>query len=114
MAGNSRRLYIGVSGGLQRRVFRHKLGLASKFTAKYKCARCVYFEVFDNPADAIAREKQLKGWTRQRKIELINSSNDDWKDLFEWLDEDVQAERTRMQAEAGTMSAGKRDPSLTN
>ena len=84
MASRSRVLYIGVTNDLQRRVNEHKKGL-SGFTAKYRVTRLVYFEEFAWILDAIAREKELKGWTRLRKISLIESRNPTWDDLSETI-----------------------------
>lgn len=66
-------------------MFEHKTHVGSKFTAKYKVTKLVYFETFDNPGDAIAREKQIKAGSRQKKIDLIESMNPDWEDLTESL-----------------------------
>ncbi len=74
-------LYIGVTDNLEQRLEEHRAGFASVFTAKYKIHRLVYFEQFDDIVYAIAREKQLKGWLRRRKIELIESMNPRWTDL---------------------------------
>lgn len=73
--------YIGVTSNLQERVGGHKDGVGSKFTSKYKCFYLVYFEQFINIEDAIKREKQLKNWHRQWKIDLILTVNSDMKDL---------------------------------
>ena len=100
MASKHRAIYIGVTNLLRRRVFKHKQGTASKFTAKYNCNKCVYFETFDEITDAIAREKELKGWRRQRKLALINASNPDWTDQFAWLDEHVEAARLQATEES--------------
>ena len=74
-----------MSNDLKRRMFEHKTHVGSKFTAKYKVTKLVYFETFDNPGDAIAREKQIKAGSRQKKIDLIESMNPDWEDLTESL-----------------------------
>jgi putative endonuclease len=80
-------LYIGVTGNLLRRVFQHKDKLIPGFTSRYNLTRLVHCEVFFYPDAAIAREKQLKGWLRCRKIELIESMNPHWHDLAErWYD----------------------------
>ena len=68
-------LYIGVTNNLERRLSEHRKGLIPGFTKKYRVRRLLYFEQFDRPADAIAREKQIKGWRRARKLELIHSTN---------------------------------------
>lgn len=74
-------LYIGMTNNLRRRVEEHKQGLIPGFTQKYKVHLLVYFEEYNDPRDAIAREKQLKWWRRSWKLGLIESFNSDWKDL---------------------------------
>ena len=74
-------LYVGVTNGLTRRVLQHRAGKTAGFTCRYHCNRLVFWERFAKPADAIAREKQLKGWRRQKKTELIAAQNPDWEDL---------------------------------
>ena len=76
-------LYTGVTNNLERRVFQHKNKLMEGFTKKYNVNRLVYVEVFNDIRDAIGREKQIKGWRRSKKIELINSQNRKWKDISE-------------------------------
>ena len=78
-------LYIGVTGGLDDRMERHRKGEGSVFTAKYKLKKLVYMEEFQYIKDAIAREKQLKNWHREWKINLIESENPEWKDLYKPL-----------------------------
>ena len=75
-------LYIGVTGGIDDRMERHVKGEGSKFTAKYKLKMLVYFEEFQYIDDAIAREKQLKNWHRQWKINLIEEHNPNWENLW--------------------------------
>jgi putative endonuclease len=75
-------LYIGVTGGIDDRMERHLKGEGSKFTAKYKLKMLVYFEEFQYVDDAIAREKQLKNWHRQWKINLIEEHNPGWVNLW--------------------------------
>ena len=74
-------LYIGVTGSLVRRVFEHKNKLILGFASRYNLTKLVYYETFFYPDGAIAREKQLKGRVRRRKIELIESTNPHWYDL---------------------------------
>ena len=81
MASASRVLYIGVTGDLLRRVMEHKDMRAPGFTARYRVTELVYFEAFGDIRIAIAREKQIKGWLRARKIALIESCNPQWRDL---------------------------------
>ncbi len=83
MASRSRVLYTGVTNDLARRVNEHKRGLNDGFTQRYRVHRLVYFEEFADIRDAIAREKQIKGWVRARKIELIEKRNATWDDLAE-------------------------------
>jgi putative endonuclease len=80
LASRSRVLYIGVTKDLARRLAQHRAGLSS-FTARYRVDRLVYAEEHASPRDAIAREKQLKGWTRARKVALIEEHNPTWRDL---------------------------------
>ena len=79
-------LYTGVTNDIARRSFEHKIHLNSdSFTARYNVNKLVYIEVFENPEYAIMREKQIKSWSRKRKIELIEKSNPDWIDIFNYL-----------------------------
>jgi putative endonuclease len=75
-------LYTGVTNNLQRRVLEHRAG-KSGFTKKYNVHKLVFFECGDSIETAIAREKQIKGGSRQKKMDLVNSINPEWKDLFE-------------------------------
>jgi putative endonuclease len=74
-------LYIGVTNDLIRRIFEHKNKLVEGFTKKYNLRKLVYYEVANDIESAINREKQLKNWHRDRKINLIDQFNPDWKDL---------------------------------
>ncbi len=76
-------LYIGVTNDLIKRVWQHKNNLADGFTKKYNVHILVYFEETSDVMSAIAREKQLKNWHRQWKINLIQSKNSEWRDLYE-------------------------------
>jgi putative endonuclease len=84
LASISRTLYIGVTNDIERRVAEHAEGLTPGFTARYHVERLVYFEAFGEIEAAIAREKQLKGWRRAKKIELIESLNPGSNDLKPW------------------------------
>lgn len=75
-------LYIGVTNDVSARAYAHREGKGSVFTSKYGVKRLVYIEPYDDVRDAIAREKELKKWRRQWKIELIEKANPDWDDLF--------------------------------
>jgi len=86
MSNISKMLYAGVTNNLEHRVLQHKAKLIDGFTKKYNLHRLVYFEAFGNIRDAIAREKQIKGWLRAKKVALIKSANPDWKDLSaDWM-----------------------------
>ena len=78
-------LYTGVTNNLTRRVYEHKEKLVDGFARKYKITKLVYYEVFEDIENAILREKQIKGGSRQKKIELINSMNMGWRELYEEL-----------------------------
>ncbi|TSA18268.1 MAG: GIY-YIG nuclease family protein [Betaproteobacteria bacterium] len=85
LASKSRRLYIGVTNNLERRLYEHKEKLADGFTKRYHIDRLVYFEPTPDVLSAITREKQLKSWRRNKKIALIESANPTWEDLSsEW------------------------------
>jgi putative endonuclease len=83
VASRTRVLYIGVAGNIERRMTEHKERDSKSFTATYQCNRLVWFERYTSPSAAIAREKQLKGWRRAKKIELIQQENPTWVDLSE-------------------------------
>jgi putative endonuclease len=81
LAGESAATYVGVTNDIGRRLREHKENLVPGFSAKYNVTRLVYFEVFGDPRDAIAREKEIKGWRRSKKVALIEEKNPTWKDL---------------------------------
>lgn len=78
-------LYIGITSNLIRRVYEHKQGFVDGFTKKYNLKTLLYFEVFNSPEEAIVREKQLKHWNREWKLELIKKANPDFRDLYQDL-----------------------------
>ncbi len=78
MASTSKTLYVGVTSSLERRVYQHKFKVKEGFTARYNIKKLVYFESFGDIYCAIAREKQIKGWIRIKKIALIESMNPKW------------------------------------
>jgi len=87
MASNSRILYVGVTSDLVRRVYEHKNKTVEGFTSRYNINRLVHFEETTDANAAIAREKQIKGWLRNRKIALIEEKNQTWDDLSSgWYD----------------------------
>ena len=75
--------YIGVTNDLVRRVYEHRIKAVPGFTSKYNIARLVWFEIYDDPISAIAREKELKKWKRTWKVQLIEAQNPEWNDLYE-------------------------------
>ncbi len=83
LSSRSRRLYIGVTNNLERRVYEHKHKLAPGFTCRYNIDRLVYYECLELPNQAIEREKELKNLLREKKIALIESTNPTWRDLSE-------------------------------
>ena len=76
-------LYIGITNDIDRRLREHKSGEFEGFASKYGCNRLVYYEQYDQVLSAISREKQLKGWRREKKIALIEKRNPRWEDLAE-------------------------------
>ncbi|MDZ4278889.1 MAG: GIY-YIG nuclease family protein [Dehalococcoidia bacterium] len=94
IASRTKRLYIGVTNDLERRMLEHKMGALQGFASRYNIASPVYYETSEGARPAIEREKQLEGWLRRKKVALIESVNPEWDDLSEsWY-------------------SGKRDPSL--
>ncbi len=75
-------LYTGVTSNLPERIFHHREGLTPGFTSRYGCNRLVFYERYERMDEAIAREKQIKGGSRARKIALIEAMNPDWRDLY--------------------------------
>lgn len=76
-------LYTGITGDIKKRIYEHKNKVVEGFTKKYNVDKLVYYEIFDDPYNAISREKQIKGWVRKKKVDLINSFNPAWEDLYE-------------------------------
>jgi putative endonuclease len=83
LASHSRVLYVGVTGNLKQRVWQHKEKQAEGFTSKYNVDKLVYYEQTEDVYGALAREKQLKKWRREKKVWLIEKENPDWRDLYE-------------------------------
>ena len=81
MTNKSRTLYTGVTGNLIRRVYEHKQKFVAGFTKRYNITKLVYYQTTNSIEAAIAREKQIKGWSRKKKIGLIESQNPEWEDL---------------------------------
>ena len=87
MTNRSKTLYTGVTNDLYRRVYEHKQKLIPGFTQKYNINRLVYYQETSDIREAIAREKQIKGWLRAKKIALIESANPQWRDLSaDWFE----------------------------
>lgn len=76
-------LYLGVTNDLVRRVYEHRIKAVPSFSARYGIDHLVWYEIYDGPLTAIAREKEIKKWRRDWKIALIEADNPDWNDLFE-------------------------------
>ncbi|MEX0785409.1 MAG: GIY-YIG nuclease family protein [Dehalococcoidia bacterium] len=92
MTNKSGTLYIGVTNDIERRVWEHRTATLDGFTRRYKMDRLVYYEDYPDPSSAIEREKQLKGWLRRKKIELIREANPRWEDLADgWFDEGLDS-----------------------
>lgn len=75
-------IYTGVTADLKKRIYEHKGKLVAGFTAKYNIVKLVHYEIFEDPENAIRREKQIKGGSRRKKIDLINRANKEWRDLY--------------------------------
>ena len=75
-------LYTGITSDLKRRVYEHKEKRISGFTKQYNISKLVYYEIYQDPENAILREKQIKAGSRQKKIDLINAMNRGWLDLY--------------------------------
>ncbi len=87
---NARRtvLYTGVTNSLEKRIWQHKTKAIPGFTKRYNCDQLVYFEIFQDVKQAVGREKQIKGWSREKKDALIATTNPEWEDLAaDWYDE---------------------------
>ncbi len=116
IASRSRTLYVGVTSDLRRRVFQHKQKTHPGFTARYNCNRLVWFESFSEVSAAIQREKEIKGWTRARKIAVIEGGNPTWEDLSEqWypqLADRGAQEKQILRCADPTILAGSRGPKL--
>ncbi len=83
MASLSGTLYVGITNNIARRYYEHKHGLIEGFSKKYACKKLIHCEEYHDVNQAIQREKQIKGWLRKRKQELIKTLNPSWKDLGE-------------------------------
>jgi len=108
-------LYVGITGDLVRRAWEHKNKITPGFTRRYNLTQLVYYEQFFYPNAAIAREKEIKGWRREKKIKLIDSMNPQWEDLArDWGNEykpDPAADQREIPPPAGE-NAGLRDDAV--
>ena len=105
MSSVSRVIYIGVTNNLIRRAEEHKDEVANGFSKKYKTNKLVHYEYFNQISDAIRREKELKGWRREKKIDLIEKTNPRWQDLYEELtDRDPSSARASLGMTSGVVS----------
>lgn len=78
-------LYTGVTNDLKKRVWQHRSGIGSEFTKRYNVHKLVYYEIAEEPYAAISREKQIKAGSRQKKLDMINGFNPEWRDLYNGL-----------------------------
>jgi len=95
LASRSRTLYTGVTGDLQKRMIEHRQGLVPGFTTRYRAFRLVHLENFTSVREAIAREKEIKGWRRGKKTRLIERDNPTWQDLAARLPHAYSSEETQ-------------------
>jgi putative endonuclease len=82
---NNRVLYTGITNDLRRRIYEHREKFIAGFTEKYNVSKLVYYEMFEDPENAILREKKIKAGSRQKKIDLIKGFNKEWNDLYDAL-----------------------------
>ncbi len=107
MASRSGVLYTGITNNLMRRVWEHRTGRGSAFTARYRVHKLVYFETFADVRQAIDREKQVKAWRRSKRSALIATMNPGWIDLAaDWFDEGAQQEEEKTRSLAHKARSG--------
>ena len=95
MTNRSRTLYTGITNDLKRRVWEHRTKAVPGFTSRYRITQLVYFESTSDVRAALAREKEIKGWLRRKKIALIESANHRWQDLSaDWFERDLDIAST--------------------
>ena len=80
---NNTVLYTGITSNLQKRIYEHKEKMVEGFTKRYNISKLVYYEVFEDPVNAISREKLIKGGSRYKKLQLIEGMNKEWRDLYD-------------------------------
>jgi putative endonuclease len=108
LASRSRSLYTGVTNNLERRMIEHRDGLIPGFTSQYRNFRLVHFEPFRNIREAIAREKEIKGWRREKKLDLIQQRNPTWEDLAAQLPHHFHSFRPQKQIPPRSPNTGDR------
>ena len=111
LASRSRNLYTGVTNNLHRRLAEHREGLVPGFTSRYRIFRLVHHEAFRDIRNAIAREKEIKAWRREKKVRLIERQNPAWHDLSEWWFESKKKRGAKHTAPENTKRKTKADPS---
>ena len=107
MSNKSRRLYVGITSKLFGRVFDHKNKIIPGFTSRYKFDMLVYYEEYSQVMSAIAREKEIKGWRREKKLKLILADNPDWADLSAEWEEDPSWKAISSEELRGTSREGR-------
>ncbi|HYN16408.1 MAG TPA: GIY-YIG nuclease family protein [Terriglobales bacterium] len=110
MASRSLNLYTGITNSLYRRALEHKCGEVEGFTKKYRIERLVYYETFRYVGNAIRREKQIKSWTRAKRLALIKSTNPTWQDLAEDWGKPVKLQVPRSTTPSRATAARAGDP----
>jgi len=111
LASRSRNLYTGVTNDLQRRLIQHRYALVPGFTARYRIFRLVHFELFGDIRCAIAREKEIKGWRREKKVWLIKRHNPTWEDLAQRLSDEAPVEKATANTHYTEKKLQEADPS---
>jgi putative endonuclease len=115
LANRSRTLYVGVTNDITRRVLHHRAGVASRFTSRYGITRLVSVETTNTPQDAIAREKQIKGWSRAKKVALIETANPSWDDLAKgWFENEDDLCREARESFRRRQPSGGQNSRVTN
>ncbi len=107
MASRSLNLYTGLANDVYRRALEHKSGKIEGFTKKYRINRLVYYETFKYIGNAIAREKQIKSWTRAKRLALIKSANPTWQDLAEGWGEKTELQVPRLARDEESSDVGE-------
>jgi putative endonuclease len=113
LASRSRNLYTGVTDNLERRMIEHREGLVPGFTVRYRIFRLVHFEEFGDIGCAIAREKEIKGWRREKKVWMIERKNPTWVDLAEGLPGKGQMDKREADVHHRAKAATSKSRSLT-